>query len=72
MELVKVGTKIKFTQEDRDALKEVRDIIGKIWNEMRESGYIMGYSEDDVSDIYYMLESITEADDDELVIKDEF
>lgn len=71
MELVKVGTKIKFTQEDIDALKEVKDIIVDIWNEMREGDYIVGYSEDDFRDIYYMLKSITEADDDELVIRGE-
>lgn len=71
MELVKVGTKIKFTQEDIDALKEVKDIIVDIWNEMREGDYIVGYSENDFRDIYYMLKSITEADDDELVIRGE-
>ncbi len=68
MELVKVGTKIKFTKEDKDALNKVKNIIGDIWNEMHDYDYLLGYSEDEIKDIYYMLEAITEAEDDELVI----
>ena len=49
MELVKVGTKIKLTQEDRDALNEVKDIFDEIWNEMRTDDYLLGYGEDAMS-----------------------
>lgn len=68
MELIKVGTKIKFTKEDRDALSKVKNIISDIWNEMHDYDYLLNYSEDEIKDAYYMLEAITEAEDDELTI----
>jgi hypothetical protein len=69
MELVKVGTKIKLTQEDRDALESVKDIFDEIWNEMRTDDYLLGYSEDAIKQIYYVLADFADADDDELTIK---
>lgn len=71
MELIKVGTKIKLTQEDRDALDTVMHIVNDIWNEMREDDYFLNYSEEEIEQFYYMLENITEAEDDELVIREE-
>ena len=71
MELVKVGTKIKLTQEDRDALEKVKDIIDKIYDEMREGNYLLGYVEEEVGETYYFLDAILDAEDDELVIVEE-
>ena len=68
MELVKVGTKIKLTQEDKDALNEVKDIFDEIWNEMKTDDYLLGYGEDAIKQIYYVLSDFVDAEDDELVI----
>jgi hypothetical protein len=71
MELVKVGTKIKLTQEDRGALESVKDIFDEIWNEMRTDDYLLGYGEDTIQQIYYVLADFVDAEDDELTIKGE-
>ena len=71
MELVKVGTKIKLTQEDRDALGKVKSIVSDIWNEMRTDDYLLGYGEDTIQRIYYVLADFVDADDDELTISEE-
>lgn len=71
MELVKVGTKIKLTQEDRDALESVRDIFDEIWDEMRTDDYVLKYGENIIQQIYYVLADFVDAEDDELTIKGE-
>jgi hypothetical protein len=68
MELVKVGTKIKLTQEDRDALESVRDIFDEIWDEMRTDDYVLKYGENIIQQTYYVLADFVDAEDDELAI----
>ncbi len=71
VELLLWKDKCFVTNDYRDALDTVMHIVSDIWNEMRDDDYFLNYSEEEIEQFYYLLESITDAEDDELVIREE-
>lgn len=70
MELIKVGTKINLSEEDREVLEKARDMIRDIFYEVSGDDTLLGYNEEEIGQTYYMLGAIVDAEDRDLVIKE--
>jgi hypothetical protein len=70
MEIIKGKTTIKLSEEDREVLEKAKDIFDGIYTEMTGYDALLGYSEEEIGNIYYCLETITDAEDRELVFEE--
>jgi hypothetical protein len=70
MEIIKGKTTIKLSEEDREVLEKAKNIFSGLYNEMTPYDALLGYSEEEIGDVYYCLETITDAEDRELVFEE--